>query len=298
MQLTEAIQGFSNYLKFEKRYSQHTIRAYTDDLSNLAEFLRSQFQAEDAAEISTSFLRTWLALQKDEGKLSRTINRKISSVKSFFKYLQRQKIVELNPATALQAQKNSKRLPQFIEKNDLDTLWENIVFTDDWQGKTSKLIFQLFYQTGIRLSELINLKESHINNANSTIKILGKGNKERLIPCDNQLIQSLLAYKQDKRIVIENYDAQYLLVNNAGKKLYAKWVYNTVHHYLNGVTTLAKRSPHVLRHTFATHLMNEGAELQAVKELLGHSSLAATQVYTHNTIEKLKAVYQLAHPKA
>lgn len=229
---------------------------------------------------------------------SKTINRKISTLKSFFKYQLRQQTITVSPMAAIISPKISKRLPQFVDKKDITTLFTHVEFPDSWEGKTERLILELLYNTGIRQAELIGLKVTDISKDNSTIKVLGKGNKERIIPVNNKLMNYLQEYMVDKRKLHEMYDKTFLLVTAAGKKLYPRYVYNAVNKYLARVTTIDKKSPHVLRHTFATHLMNNGAELNAVKELLGHSSLAATQIYTHNTIEKLKDIHKKAHPKA
>ena len=200
--------------------------------------------------------------------------------------------------TAIISPKVNKRLPQFVDKKDVTTLLSHVEFPDTWAGKTDQLILHLFYNTGMRQAELSGLKETDISKSNGTIKVLGKGNKERIIPVSNQLIQKMQDYMDDKGKALEAFDKTILLVTASGKKLYPRYVYNTVNKYLALVTTIDKKSPHVLRHSFATHLMNNGADLNAVKELLGHSSLAATQIYTHNTIEKLKDIHKKAHPKA
>ena len=189
-------------------------------------------------------------------------------------------------------------MPEFVDKKDINTLFEMVEFPDDWSGKTNRLVLQLLYNTGIRQAELIGLKENQIDFSKDTIKVLGKGSKERIIPISKELVAEIKSYLKEKNQQIQLPDRDFLLVRSNGKKLYAKWVYNAVKRYLSLVTTINKKSPHILRHTFATHLSNNGAELNAIKELLGHSSLAATQIYTHNTIEKLKDVYKKAHPKA
>jgi integrase/recombinase XerC len=298
MLLPEAITQFTSYLQFEKRFSPHTLRAYHDDLLQFSSFLQKQFECNMVNEVLPPYVRTWLASIKDNDASSRTVNRKISSLKSFFKYLVRQQIVQANPMASIVSQKQNKRLPQFVDKTDIEKMWRYTDFPDTWHGKTERLILMLFYQSGMRLSEVINLREVHIDSAHSSLKILGKGNKERIIPSNKSFISELSAYRDLKRIHFESFDPVFLFVNDKGKKLYAKWVYNAVKKYLDVATTIDKRSPHVLRHTFATHLLNEGADLNAVKELLGHSSLASTQVYTHNTIGKLKDVFKKAHPKA
>ncbi len=298
MLLPEAITKFIEYLQFEKRFSVHTVRAYHDDLLQFSAFVDIQFACKQAGDVMPPFVRTWLASIKDEDASARTINRKISTLKSFFKFLLRQQVVNLSPMVSIVSQKQSKRLPQFVEKTDIEKLWRYTDFPQTWQGCTERLVVMLLYQTGMRLSEVISLKEVQLDIAHNSLKILGKGNKERIIPCSRQFIVELTEYRDAKRTQLEVYDAVCLFVNEKGKQLYPKWVYNTVRKYLDPATTIEKRSPHVLRHTFATHLLNEGADLNAVKELLGHSSLASTQVYTHNTIGKLKDVFKKAHPKA
>lgn len=300
MQQSEShhIQQFLDYLTFQKRYSPHTIISYNNDLNAFFDFLSTQFGDTPLTGIKTVFVRSWLAELKEQGMESRSINRKISTLKSFFKYQLRQQTIAVSPMTAIISPKVNKRLPQFVEKKDITTLLQDVEFPDSWGGKTDELILQLLYNTGIRQAELVGLKEIDISKSNSAIKVLGKGNKERIIPVSNQLLHTMLEYMTDKKRLLEKYDTSFLLVTAAGKKLYPRYVYNSVNKYLGMVTTIDKKSPHVMRHTFATHLMNSGADLNAVKELLGHSSLAATQIYTHNTIEKLKDIHKKAHPKA
>jgi integrase/recombinase XerC len=296
--IQKAQQHFLDYLKFQKRYSQHTITAYKNDLDSFFIFIQSSFGDTDLPQISATFIRSWLASLKEQGMETKSINRKISALKSFFKYQLKQKQITVSPLNTVISPKMNKRLPQFVEKTDIDTLFKHVEFPDDWTGKTDRILLQLLYNTGIRQAELTGLKESQINTDSNAIKVLGKGNKERIIPISGLLSSQLKAYMADKRNVLEEYDTHFLLVNAKGKKLYPKYVYNAVRKYLALVTTISKKSPHVLRHTFATHLMNGGADLNAVKELLGHSSLAATQIYTHNSIEKLKDIHKKAHPKA
>lgn len=292
------LQPFLDYLKFQKRYSKHTIISYENDIGSFLQYLKIQYQEEKLSNIKSIYIRSWLALLKSEGMTTKSINRKISALKTFFKYHVRQNEIEQSPMGTIVSPKQNKRLPHFVEQKDMSTLFEHVEFTDDWSGKTERLIFELFYNTGIRQSELIGIKESDIDYSKESIKILGKGNKERIIPLSRHLCKQVQEYISDKRSQQKDIDHAYLLVLNNGKKLYPKWVYNRVKKYLSLVTTIDKRSPHVLRHTFATHLSNSGADINAIKELLGHSSLAATQIYTHNTIEKLKEVYKKSHPKA
>jgi integrase/recombinase XerC len=293
------VNRFLDYLKFEKRYSAHTILAYEEDLHQFFTFLLKQFEMQDPVlkEIAPSFVRSWLASLKEAKNSAKTINRKISSLKSFFKYHLRTGALEQSPMATIVSPKIPKRLPVYVEQKDTNTLFQHVEFPDTWAGKTDRLILAIFYNTGMRRSELVNLKESHVNAAANNIKVLGKGNKERVIPVSAALIKEINEYIAAKH-TIEAPDRVYLLINEKGKKVKEAYVYNSVKVYLSLVTTIDKKSPHVLRHTFATHLTNNGADLNAVKELLGHSSLAATQIYTHNTIEKLKDIYKKAHPKA
>ena len=293
------IQSFLSYLQFEKRYSSHTILAYEEDLQQFFTCLREQFNMPDPAlaEIAPAFIRSWLASLKEAKNSAKTINRKISSLKSFFKYHMRTGQLEQSPMTTIVSPKIPKRLPVYVEQKETQTLFQHVEFPDDWSGKTDRLILLVFYNTGMRLSELVNLKESQVNAAANTIKVLGKGNKERVIPVSAALIEDINTYVASKN-TLDSPDRVYLFINEKGRKLNSGYVYLAVKKYLSLVTTINKKSPHVLRHTFATHLTNNGADLNAVKELLGHSSLAATQIYTHNTIEKLKDIYKKAHPKA
>ena len=295
----QSITSFLSYLQFEKRYSSHTIVAYEEDLHQFFTYLQDQFAMQHPAlkEISSSFVRSWLASLKEAKNSAKTINRKISSLKSFFKYHLRTGVLEQSPMTTIVSPKIPRRLPVYVEQKDTDTLFQHVAFPETLAGKTDRLILAILYNTGMRRSELVNLKESQVNTAANNIKVLGKGNKERVIPVSTALITEINEYIASKQ-TIESPDRVYLLINEKGKQLHAQYVYNAVKAYLSLVTTVDKKSPHVLRHTFATHLTNNGADLNAVKELLGHSSLAATQIYTHNTIEKLKDIYKKAHPKA
>jgi integrase/recombinase XerC len=291
------IQSFLDYLKFEKRYSRHTLLSYENDLVAFFDFLELQFGSMGLPEITHTFIRSWLAALKDAGMTAKTINRKISALRSFFKYALKTGTIAQSPMAKVVAPRNEKRLPQFVADKDIRTLFDYVEFPDSFKGRTERLALQLFYQTGMRLSELTGLKEGAVNAANHSLKVLGKGNKERIIPIGDDLLQAIAAYSKEKE-GREGADRTVLLVSEKGKALAPRAVYTFVRHYLSLVTTIDRRSPHVLRHTFATHLTGAGAELNAVKELLGHSSLAATQVYTHNTIEKLKNVHKNFHPKA
>ena len=290
------IQAFLNYLKFEKRYSQHTLLSYQNDLEQFFTYLASQFDAPPVKSITAMFVRSWLAEMKEDEISSKTINRKISSLRSFFKYEMKTGGLEQTPMATVTTPRIGKRLPVFIEEKDMATLFDHVEFSDDWKGRTERLVLRLFYSTGMRLSELINLKESQLDTSQSQVKVLGKGNKERIIPVSKDLVKDLKEYINDKPV--RQAGVLTVFITEKGKTLNPRSVYSFVKHHLTQVTTVQKKSPHILRHSFATHLMNNGADLNAVKELLGHSSLAATQIYTHNSIEKLKEVFKKAHPKA
>jgi integrase/recombinase XerC len=295
--LKDLIPPFLDYLKFEKRYSAHTIRSYSTDLQQLEVYLDAKYGTQDIEHISTPLLRSWLVSLKETGTEPRSINRKISAIKSFFRFHKRNGGVSRNPSTVLKVMKTGKRLPSFL-KEEQTTQVISVPAGDDWKGKTSAMILEILYNTGLRVSELVDLREKHIDEHKMEIKVLGKGNKERIIPLKKELMQKIVDYKAAKRAELERPDLEYLLVNSAGKKLYVKYVYREVRDQLKDLKQVSKKSPHVMRHTFATQLINNGADLNAIKELLGHASLAATQVYTHNTIEKLKDIHKKAHPKA
>ena len=292
------IREFVDYLKFQKRYSQHTVISYEADLGGFSGFLQKQFEEDDVVEVRSAYVRTWLASLKEQDHKARTINRKISTLRSFFKYLLKKEVIKVSPMAVITSPKNAKRLPQFVDKKDLDLLFTHVEFPDNWQGATERLLLQILYNAGLRQAELIGLQHNQVDLKNHTIKVLGKGNKERIIPISPQLKVSIHDYTKLKTETFPGLDNPYLLLNAKGKKLYPRYVYDVTRKYLTLVTTIEKKSPHVLRHSFATHLTNNGADINAIKELLGHSSLAATQIYTHNSIEKLKDAHKKAHPKA
>ncbi len=293
-----AMQPFLAYLQFEKRYSQHTIISYQTDLISFFDFIELSYGATPLHQLSHTYIRSWLASLKEGGLSAKSINRKISTLRSFFKYQIKRGALSQSPMGKVVAPKVERKLPHFVADKDMATLFNHVAFTEDWKGKTERLVLLLFYHTGIRLSEAIQLKLSGIDFSGKAIKVLGKGNKERIIPVNTELLTDLKSYQDERRSLPIILDSDILLLSARGKALAPRSVYNGVKKYLDLITTIEKRSPHVLRHTFATHLMNNGADLNAVKELLGHSSLAATQVYTHNTIEKLKNIHKKAHPKA
>ncbi|MBK8088769.1 MAG: tyrosine-type recombinase/integrase [Chitinophagaceae bacterium] len=296
-QLPSEADSFLEYLKFEKRYSP-TPSGRTRMISLSFEYLSAEYAELLIKDIKPTFIRSWLAKQKEKGASAKTINRRISTLKSFFKYQLRQEVIETSPMTTIVSPKQSKRLPNYVEQKDTEVLFEHVEFPDNWEGLMNKMILELLYCSGMRLSELISLKETQVDLHKNSLKILGKGNKERIIPFSYEIRTDLEQYLKEKKNQFGETAAEFLLVNEKGNKLYPKYVQLVVKKYLSLITTIEKKSPHVLRHTFATHLMNNGAELNAVKELLGHSSLAATQIYTHNTIEKLKDIHKKAHPKA
>ncbi len=292
------IQSFLDYLRYEKRYSAHTLISYKTDLIDFFDFLETQFGKTSLKDINHNFIRSWLAGLKNKGLIAKSLNRKISSLKSFFKYQLKTGVIEVTPMTNVISPKNSKRLPVFVKENDTKKLVESLnQSTEDWKTLNARMLITIFYSTGMRLSELITLKEKQIDFSRSQIKVLGKGNKERIIPVSKEVVKVIRNYQQLKKKDFEHTD-NFLLVTEKGKKIYPKYAYLLVNKFLGEASTLDKKSPHVLRHTFATHLMNNGADLNAVKELLGHSSLASTQIYTHNSIEKLKNVHKKAHPRA
>jgi integrase/recombinase XerC len=297
MQAGPIIQSFLDYLKFEKRYSRHTVISYETDLVSFFDYIAVEYGDTPLDQLTHIYIRSWLASLKDRGLTAKSINRKISSLKSFFKYQLKNGVIRQTPMTKVIAPKNEKRLPNFVADKDIKTLFDHVEFPDTWQGRTERVLMLLFYNTGMRLSEVINLKDKQVNFSNRTLKVLGKGNKERILPISPELLKEITDYQAERNANFGQ-ELEVLLVDGKGRALSPKGVYSSVKKYLSLVTTIEKRSPHVLRHSFATHLMNNGADLNAVKELLGHSSLAATQVYTHNTIEKLKTIYKRAHPKA
>ena len=289
---------FLEYLQFEKRYSQHTLISYKTDLYQFVDYLQAEYDGILLVNVTSSFVRSWLASMRNDKLTAKTINRKISTLKSFYKFLMKSGELNQSPLATIVSPKIQKRLPSFVSEPDMETLQRHIEYSNDWKGLISKIIIELLYATGMRLSELITLKTSNVDFYNNQVKVLGKGNKERIIPVSKEVMGLLKTYIAEKEKLNLNKEQRHLLVTENGKSLYAKYVYLVVKKNLSYVTTLKKKSPHILRHTFATHLTNNGADLNAVKELLGHASLAATQVYTHNTIDKLKDIHKQAHPKA
>ena len=284
---------FIKYLSSEKRFSMHTITSYSTDLDQFTLFLSEEHQISDeVSEISFQIVRSWITYLLEKGVTPRSVNRKISTLKTYFKFLIRENIISESPMLKIVSPKSKKRLPIFIEENQIENLLNEVEFDDGFIGERDKLIIELFYVTGIRISELINIRIFDINFSNSLIKVLGKRNKERLIPLSNNIVNEIQIFAKKHNV------NNYLFTNLGGNKLYTKLVYRVVKKYIGKISSVSKKSPHILRHTFATHMLNNGADINAIKELLGHANLSATQVYTHNTIEKLKTVYKQAHPRA
>jgi integrase/recombinase XerC len=291
------IERFIRYLQFEKRFSPNTVIAYKKDLYQFSEFINSI--EPDLLLISHQQVRTWIVSLMDNGIEPKSINRKISSLRSFYKFLQREGLINSSPMLHVKAPKIPKRLPVVITEQKMDSLLDaDNVFSDDFEGYRNRLILELLYGTGMRLSELVSLSNEDVNIYENQIKVLGKRNKERIIPISKVLANLIANYQVLKSNQDFNIKSSSLIVTNDGKAVYPKFIYRVVNSILSFISTQDKKSPHILRHSFATTLLNRGADLNAIKELLGHSSLAATQVYTHNSVEKLKSIYKQAHPKA
>ncbi len=293
-------QEFINYIAREKRYSKHTIISYETDLKQFQEFLVTQYQIDDIRNADHNIVRSWLVFLFQNNKSANSINRKISCLKSFYKYLIREGLTEINPMLKVTSPKSGTKVPEFVKEKDMEMLLQHTDFGNDFEGVRNKLIIETFYSTGVRISELINIKIQDVNLNEKTIKILGKRNKERLTPLSAYLTNAIENYLLvRKNISAETTRAStYLFITKQGKATYSKLIYRIINKYLTYVSSNTKKSPHTLRHSFATIMLNKGAELNAIKEILGHSSLAATQVYTHNSIEKLKTIYKQAHPRA
>ena len=292
------LRSFLQYLEFERRYSPHTISAYRNDLLQFSSYLKETYDSDDILATHYIHIRSWLVSLMEDRVNTRTINRKLSSLKTYFRFQLKRGAIRKNPTVRVVAPKMAKRLPDFIKTTQMDQLWKHYDFGEEFPGVRNRLIFELFYATGMRRSDLINLSEKNVSWYDSSVKVLGKGNKERVIPITRELKALIKAYISKRNNHFKSDSFPSLLVDDKCKKMNPRFVYRVVNSVLKNVTTVERKSPHVLRHTFATHLLNNGAQINAIKELLGHSSLAATQVYTHNTIEKLKDVYRIAHPKA
>lgn len=286
------LEKFIAYLQVEKRFSAHTVIAYQNDVQQFLDF-SAITNTDELKEVSAKLIRGWMVQLIESGNENKSVNRKLSSLRAFYRWLKKESQIVVNPMLKISGPKNSKRLPSFAKESELLSEKLDLVFSTDFNGIRDRLIFEFFYQTGMRLSELIQLKKSDINN--NTIKVLGKRNKERIIPISKELNEQIVNYNQ--YILKLNIESPYFFVLNNGNKVYPKFVYRKINYYLSGVTNLDKCSPHVLRHTFATHMLNNGAGLETLKDLLGHANLSATQIYTHNSFSKLTSIYSQAHPR-
>lgn len=292
------VEGFLKYLQYEKRFSVHTIDAYKVDLEQFSVFLQSQYEIVEPAIIQHIHIRSWAVSLMEQKYSASSIRRKLSTLKSYFRFLQREQVIARSPMLQVSLPKLGKRLPSVVPEQYLEQMLNAIDPTDDYEKFRNQLVVELCYLTGMRRGELLNLKVSDLNLSAFTIKVLGKGNKERLIPISHAMATLLRQYLDVRQKTFPNTLELALLLTKDGKAAYPKLIYRIVKDALSTITTQEKRSPHVLRHSFATHLSDHGADLNAIKELLGHSSLAATQIYTHHSIERLKKIYQQAHPKS
>ena len=293
------IEQFFKYLQHEKRYSIHTCRAYKNDLNQFLDHVEIINKDRDITKLKNpdKVIRSWIVQMMENNISANTINRKLSTLKSYFRFLRRQGAIDYDPLAKIFTLKTEGRLPSFVNEKQMSYLENMDLFSDDFFGIRDRLIIEILYQTGVRVSELVNLRDDNVNFTKKQLHIHGKRDKERIVPLNDQLIDSIKNYTALRKQHFHNSVEGSLLVTNKGKKLYPKAVFRIVKSYLSIVTTMKQKSPHVLRHTFATHMLNDGADLNAIKELLGHSNLSATQIYTHSTFEKLKKIYKQAHPR-
>jgi integrase/recombinase XerC len=293
---TSYVSKFLQYLRYEKRYSPLTHLAYEKNLSDFFAYLLGTYAVEDVKQIKHIHIRSWLASLKEAKQTATTINRKQSVLRSFFKYALTQEWIIKNPMNTLRALRTPERIPNFLKDEETNFIFEELSFGDGFKGFTDRLILELLYQTGMRRAEVLALKDQQIEWSLHHLRVIGKGNKERLIPISPQLEEQMQAYIKEKKRLFEHPISYFFALEN-GQQLYAGYVYRLVKKHLSAATSLKKKSPHVMRHTFATQLLNNGANLQAIKDLLGHSSLASTQIYTHNHISKLKDIHKKNHPR-
>lgn len=292
------VEIFIDHLEKEKRYSSHTIVAYRGDIDQFQEYLREHYGTEDLLNVDSPLVRSWLGMMADQGLSRASLNRKISALKSFYRYFSRRAMVLRNPMDKVMMVKKARNLPAFVHEGSMASLFDELGFDTDLKGCRDKLIITLLYTTGMRLAELVGLRHDDVDTFSQTIKLTGKGQKQRIVPLLGEAGLAYQAYCDALTAFFGRFPADAVLVTDKGKPVYPRFVYRRVVHHLGMVTTRKKRSPHLLRHSFATHMLEHGADLNAIKEILGHASLSATQVYTHNTIEKIKSIYKQAHPKA
>lgn len=291
------IESFLEYLRLERNYSEKTVVSYGIDLREFEGYFKKVDAEMDFTAVGADVVRNWVVHLMDEGRAATSVNRKLSSLRSFYRFLLRKKVITVNPMAKVVGPKKKKPLPSFVREKDMDRLLDGLTFEEGFEGRRDRVILEMFYATGMRLSELIGLDDVDVDFSARLIKVTGKRNKQRLIPFGNELAEDLLIYIKVRNEAFPNgTDAFFVL--KSGKRMYPMQVYRLVRRNLSKVVTLKKRSPHVLRHTFATAMLNDCAELRAVQELLGHESLTTTEVYTHTTFEELKKVYELAHPRA
>jgi integrase/recombinase XerC len=288
---------FLSYLKNEKRYSPHTIIAYENDLDQFISFGKELIGDFCVETVDYHLIRQWIVSLMDNGISAKSINRKISTLKTFFKFLMREGVIEKNPTDKVVVPKMGKKLPVFVQEKEMNSLLDGRFFTEDFEGRRDKAVVSLFYGTGMRLSELVGIRFSDLNLHERMVKVIGKGSKERLVPFPLEVSGVLKEYIRLRNELFPD-SGNFLFLTGNGEPVYNKLIYRIVKKELSLVTTIEKKSPHILRHSYATHLLNNGADLNAIKELLGHANLAATQIYTHTTFEQLKKVYKQAHPRA
>lgn len=288
------IERFVRYIQTEKRYSMHTVNAYKRDLMQFAEYVLQKYDIDSLLSIETPIIRSYVIELKEEGLENRSINRKVSTLRSFYSFLLREKEIKVTPMTGIKSLKQPIELAKFVPEHDINKV--SFEANDDFFLRRKEVVFEILYQTGVRQAELRTIKDEDVDSASKIIKVLGKRNKERIIPIGNGLLEIIDKYKKTRDDMFVERTNTLLIVDNKGNQASSKFIYDMIHKMLSEVTTIEQKSPHVLRHTFATHLLNRGADIRAIQKLLGHSSLSSTQVYTHNTIEKLKDVYQKAHP--
>ncbi len=292
-----SVSAFISYLRLEKNYSEHTITAYEKDIGAFSSYCRTQYEESSIVHIGYPLIRNWIVELSQSGVSNRTINRKISSLQAYYKFLLKVGDIKVSPLIKHKALKTEKKVEIPFSEKEMDALLGENPFNEDFEGFRDRLIIDLLYATGMRRAELVNLKLTDVDVANGTLKVLGKRNKERIIPVLPSTLRSMERYLAERSRLENLQDAPYLFLTKEGLKIYETLVYRTINKYFSLVSPKVKKSPHILRHTFATHLLNRGADLNSVKELLGHSSLASTQVYTHNSIAELKKVHQNAHPR-